>query len=856
VAELSLYDIQGNILRGYNFNAGAHLFVELARDPEEGRRLVRCLLPEVTTARKWTKPPVVALNMALTYSGLEWLGVDESVLGLLPNAFREPIRHRARVQLGDDPDDWEPEFGNPATHMVVFLASSECRGDGDSFAARFPKLGRACDWLQDRIGDHGASCLYRQCVEALPGGQREHFGFRDGFGQPAVEGVLDGYPGQGAPDPDTGAWRDIKAGEFILGHLNEDGDSTPGDAEWLLYDGSFIVYRKLEQEVTEFRRLVAQQAARYVQARFEPEDRPDRIAAFELLAAKIVGRWRDGTAIELDPGPRRVATQLVSDWHNEAALELHPGPRREPTLDTKVDHHLDNNFRYGDDPNGGICPLGAHIRRANPRDQLGKNEQESARHRIIRRGMPYGPPYDSASEEDREGVRPDGDQERGLVFICFNADFERQFEVVQGQWCNDGNAFGIGDEQDYVLGSRDHGKLTIDGDPPFFATRTERLVRTRGCEYLFMPGLRALERLSAPASPVSDLEHIPPEEPAAIGTVVRLVCEDMDTHFAVSRPVLRGQHAKTHAVVSAKFIVEDVPDDLRAGLFERDCCYKAWIRFSASHPTLRSDAKPDAQGIAIKVMGVGGEKILPKERWLTTQDFILVNHDVFFMRDVMEVAGFARAITATGSSGHGVSLRTAPRLLKFFARRDRRGAVTFYEMLKTRPDNPLGIKYWSETPYGLGDRAVKYLVRPTHDVSGMGAEKSDWDSLEDVMQAALKQAGVEYTFDFLVQIQRKPTTMPVEDPMVLWSDQESPFIKVATIRIESQDFVLQERRNFGENLIFTPWHGLWAHRPLGGINRVRRAVYEASSELRHGLNGAPHNEPGGEVTPHPPRMPQ
>jgi hypothetical protein len=124
------------------------------------------------------------------------------------------------------------------------------------------------------------------------------------------------------------------------------------------------------------------------------------------------------------------------------------------------------------------------------------------------------------------------------------------------------------------------------------------------------------------------------------------------------------------------------------------------------------------------------------------------------------------------------------------------------------------------------------------------------------MQAALKQAGVEYTFDFLVQIQRKPTTMPVEDPMVLWSDQESPFIKVATIRIESQDFVLQERRNFGENLIFTPWHGLWAHRPLGGINRVRRAVYEASSELRHGLNGAPHNEPGGEVTPHPPRMPQ
>jgi deferrochelatase/peroxidase EfeB len=128
--------------------------------------------------------------------------------------------------------------------------------------------------------------------------------------------------------------------------------------------------------------------------------------------------------------------------------------------------------------------VGAHIRRTNPRDTKNLAAQ-TRRHRIIRRGMPYvdGPPA--------------GQGERGLVFICFNADLERQFETIQWHWCEDGNAFGLGRDRDVLFASRDgSGKLTIPGDPPHIAPAQPGLVTTRGCEYLLMPGVRALRALA------------------------------------------------------------------------------------------------------------------------------------------------------------------------------------------------------------------------------------------------------------------------------------------------------------------------------------------------------------------------
>jgi deferrochelatase/peroxidase EfeB len=225
-----------------------------------------------------------------------------------------------------------------------------------------------------------------------------------------------------------------------------------------------MVYRKLEQDVAVFRARLYDEAQRYAEVH-ELEGTPDQL--YELMAAKVVGRWRDGKPITLHPH------------------------RRERDLGDRAPKKPGNDFRYADDPDGLTCPKGAHIRRANPRDADGSNGTTAARHRIIRRGKPYGT-YVRRSE-------PDDKDPRGLVFICFNADFERQFETIQARWCNDGNAFGLGDDRDYLLaGSEGSGKVTIPGRPPYFVQAQPEIVRTRGCEYLLMPGIHALRDLAEP----------------------------------------------------------------------------------------------------------------------------------------------------------------------------------------------------------------------------------------------------------------------------------------------------------------------------------------------------------------------
>ena len=839
MAGLFLNDIQGNILRGYNFGSGSHYFVGLP-DPESGRALLRDLLPEITTARMWTSRPAIALNVALTFAGLKVLGVDKATLDELPDAFTQPIRDRAPRLLGDKLEDWEPWIGQPQVHMLVLLTSSEPRLQGRSLDQRFPQLADAGEWLRLRLDAHGAACIHRQDVETLPDSQREHFGFADGLGQPAIEGMPNNVPGQGIPEPETGAWRDIKVGEFILGYSNEDGEPLPERPTWLLYDGSYMVYRKLEQNVRLFRNLMYLQGTAYAAAQL-PAPVSDQ-AAFELMAAKVAGRWRDGKA-----------------------LELHPGPRDE---DLRLKRHIqiDNNFRYGPDQDGAICPVGAHVRRANPRDLLGRDGQESGRHRIIRRSMPYGPPFGGWDDDMSEAGSCAGEAAcgaekgtRGLIFMCFNADLARQFEVVQGQWCDDGNVFGLGDDQDYLLGSDTEGKLTVEGKPPFFATRGCRVVITRGCEYLLMPGLTALERLAAPWSLASDLERVPAKEPAAAFRATELVCEQMQNDYARSRPALRGLHPKPHACLKARFSVEDVPEDLRVGLFETERMYDAWIRFSASHSPVRSDARADAHGMAIKVVDVGGEKVLPWERWLRTQDFIMVNHDNFFLRDAVQVAEFARAITPMGPvplRGVEAQLRLANFFFPIDPRRrwKPRSAGTLFNTVMKPVENPLGIRYWSQTPYSFGDRAVKFSARPAGSSPPPASQPRDWNALEEAIRGALEAPDAEYSFDFLVQCQVDASTMPIEDPTVPWNERDSAFRKVATIYIDRQHFVDQHRLNRGENLVFTPWHALGDHRPLGGINRVRRVAYRASSDLRHELNAAPQREPGGRITPRPAGM--
>jgi Dyp-type peroxidase family len=187
----------------------------------------------------------------------------------------------------------------------------------------------------------------------------------------------------------------------------------------------------------------------------------------EMLGAKIVGRWPDGTPIEVSP--ERPDPDVVSD------------PARI------------NDFSYADDPEGLRCPLGAHIRRANPRDdEKFWGARLTNRHRIIRRGRAYGRPLP-------EGVTEDDGTDRGLVFVCFNASIWRQFETIQSLWVDDGDPFGLGPDKDFLIGEPNgdgRGKMTIQGRPPYILMPQPRFVTMRGGEYLYRPSMSGLRWLA------------------------------------------------------------------------------------------------------------------------------------------------------------------------------------------------------------------------------------------------------------------------------------------------------------------------------------------------------------------------
>ncbi len=487
---LELADIQGNILRGYGFAQAAYMFFEVP-DAASGRDFLGDLVDGVQNAAPWGDvKPNTTVNIAVTYAGLGALGVAATVLEALSPAFRQSIRERAPQLLDDTgpsaPEHWADGLGTERSHILVTVNGR--KGSEEEFGATVTRIRSAAD-------ERGVALIHEQPASGLEN-RREHFGWADGFSQPGVEGASEpSSPGDGTPQAD-GTWRDLKAGEFVLGYPDEDGQTVGGVAGPLLRNGTFMVYRKLYQDVARFRRQLYDDAQRYgASLSDQPPLDPDQL--YELMAAKVVGRWRDGESIEL--------TQRRTDDQSRS-------------LGDRAVDHPSNDFRFlREDDNGFKCPTGAHIRRTNPRDALGwqGDGRMALRHRIIRRGMPYGPFLPVRKGEKNDGLGDDG-EDRGLIFVCFNASLERQFETIQRQWCNDGNAFRLGNDKDYLLGDTalavpaqvegtadpapdgrvSTGRVTIPGSPPHFVLAESPVVLTRGCEYLLMPGISALRALA------------------------------------------------------------------------------------------------------------------------------------------------------------------------------------------------------------------------------------------------------------------------------------------------------------------------------------------------------------------------
>jgi hypothetical protein len=328
-------------------------------------------------------------------------------------------------------------------------------------------------------------------------------------------------------------------------------------------------------------------------------------------------------------------------------------------------------------------------------------------------------------------------------------------------------------------------------------------------------------------------ELVPADEARVIDEIVRV-------HLSVTNPaerplVPRGHHMKGHGCLRASFsVAPDLPERLRHGLFAAPRSFDAYVRFSNGKG--RDDRQADAHGMAIKLLGVPGEKLLEDEADATTLDFVLIDHPVFFIRDVADYVPFMEDFRRLKSPGFSLGKIAAG--LKLLTSPDYKWRLLRATGSK-KPESPLRIDYWSTTPSSLGPLAVKYRARPVADAVPLQVHDSP-DKLRLALVDRLEKQKRDARFDFLVQVQTDARAMPVEDPTVEW---DAPWEQVATILIPAQTFDTPERDVFGEHLSFTPWHALPEHRPLGGINRTRKAVYQAISRQRHDLNKVPRREP-------------
>ncbi|RPJ50090.1 MAG: Dyp-type peroxidase, partial [Acidobacteria bacterium] len=396
------------------------------------------------------------VNIGFTYEGLKALGLSQRSLDSFPEAFRVGMRGRAHI-VGDvgphAPEHWEGDLGGPDIHAMALIRTDSDQGR---------EVGSQV--LRDEMdATGGVEVRFVQDTMALAhengiGSEGEHFGFADPISQPPIEGVdTPSYPGDGVPEP-NGTWRPLKPGEFLLGYEDEAGPAgtpTPDPPE-LRLNGTYVVFRKLHQEVAAFRRYLVIAA----KALYGSDDQYHQ----DLVAAKIMGRWRSGCPLDLSP-----------DKDNPA---IAADPQRR------------NNFTYEGDDQGLRCPLGSHLRRSNPRATPLKRATAVRRHRLIRRGVEYGPLLKDGALED-DGV------DRGLINLFIQADIERQFEFVQKEWMKGGEFIGLDpNEQDPINGVGGEGsQMLVPGAKQPFLFDLPTFVKVKGGEYLFVPGLKALEGL-------------------------------------------------------------------------------------------------------------------------------------------------------------------------------------------------------------------------------------------------------------------------------------------------------------------------------------------------------------------------
>jgi deferrochelatase/peroxidase EfeB len=437
VAALEFDDLQHFLIHRSPALAARYEFLTF-RTPSGGRAWLRAISGKVTTAAAVRSGQLDArwVTVALSWNGIRALGLDDHSLASFPEEFRQGMAARAGI-LGltgaNHPEHWRSGLASADLHAIAILFARDvpererCRIEHEKFLAQCA----------------GVEVLSSLDLEAIPPFDyaHEHFGYRDRLSQPAIEGT--------GEEPIPGSGPTLKAGEFFLGYPDEEGSiAEQPRPETLSRNGSYLAYLMMEEHVGAFRDFLRQHG--------ETHDEQ------ELVAAKLMGRWRSGAPLVLTP--EKDDPKLAGDLQRT------------------------NDFDYGKmDPHGYGCPLGAHIRRMNPRDTAANMN----RRKMIRRGGTYGPALP-------EGA-PDDGRERGIAAFVGCGSLVRQFEFAMNVWANDPNFHELGNERDPIFGTQDGTfDMTIPKRPirkkitglPAFTT-------IRGGAYFFLPGIRALRYLAS-----------------------------------------------------------------------------------------------------------------------------------------------------------------------------------------------------------------------------------------------------------------------------------------------------------------------------------------------------------------------
>ncbi len=500
--ERDLEQIQALVFRGWarDFKHAAFLFVQLPReylaDGAVDTRNAKTWLDEVRQDIAWYRgatadklptdggsPVAGRLQLALTTRGLRTLGLDAQALNLFPYEAKAGMERRARV-LGDpisldeakkevvaDPDDLDQLETNKPMPTDWSLDLRDCDAMILLYAGSDEHVRAAEAAQRARVKRFGGVPMTTQWSGEWK--EREPFGFADGLSQPGIKG----QPSRTGvlPSPHN----EIAAGEILLGYRNEYGHVPKSpvldprkharcpDGMDIGKNGTFLVFRKLEQDVKGFWN------------------------AFRTLARDWQGVH--GVPVGIDEATHWLAARAMGRWTNGNSVALHPEKPGARMHDSKI-----NEFVYGDDPDGNRCPIASHVRRANPRDERGGGAAESwkvvKRHRILRRGRAYGvmPELQDAIAGKLNGESGD----TGLLFVCLQANITHGFEFVQQIWNNNPAFNGIYQEPDPIMGPGG-GPFTIPARPARLRTPPlPRFVIPRGGGYFFVPSRAVVELLA------------------------------------------------------------------------------------------------------------------------------------------------------------------------------------------------------------------------------------------------------------------------------------------------------------------------------------------------------------------------